>query len=94
MNVQEQYTIQMSAKVPPALAKGDEPNVPAINREMISMAERSDNYNRDDLLGFFARAQGIWKTVKTAQDIRYTGRLPRASDMGAQTNGPNAKPKT
>ena len=37
----------MSAKVPPALAKGDEPNVPAINREMISMAGWLDSHNRE-----------------------------------------------
>lgn len=84
----------MSAKVPPALAKGDEPNVPVINREMISVAKWLDSTRGRDLPGFFARAQGIWKMVKTAQDIRYTGRLPRASDIGAQTKGPKANPKT
>ena len=47
MNIQGQCTIQMSAKVPPALAKGDEPNVPAINREIISMAEWLDYYKRE-----------------------------------------------
>jgi len=43
---------------------------------------------------FLARAQGIWKIVKTVHDKIYTGRRPRTSDKGAQTSGPNAKPKT
>jgi len=73
---------QMSAKLPPALAKGEEPKVPAINRATMRVAE------------FCARAQGIWKQVNTAQEIRYTGLRPLASDIGAQTSGPKANPKT
>jgi hypothetical protein len=36
--VRNEYTIQMSANVPPALANGDEPNIPAISREIINVA--------------------------------------------------------
>jgi hypothetical protein len=35
-------TCQISARVPPAFARGEEPNVPAINRETINVAAVSE----------------------------------------------------
>jgi hypothetical protein len=81
-HIHQESTSQISARLPPALARGDEPNVPAMNRHIMSIG------------AFVARAQGIWKIVKTVHEKRYTGRRPRTSDNGAQTSGPNAKPKT
>jgi len=65
-----------STYMPPMMARGAEPNVPARKRQMKIVSR------------FCATATGIWKMQKTIMPAKRGRDLPKASDIGPQMSGP------
>ena len=71
---------QKSARAPPMMARGAEPNVPAKKRASIMVST------------LVATATGIWKMAKTKKAMKRGGLRPYSSERGPQMTGPTAKP--